>query len=83
MSELIAEHFVGREINVFGTTPSSGKENFLGGGYLRGVKEGLLLLSEQRDEPIDLVIMVSAVTVIALMKHEPDEPRVSPGTARC
>ena len=64
--------FVGQEVNIFGSRSCDEHENCLGGGFLVGIEEGYLLLSERSNEMADLAIALSEVAVIAVVKDRPE-----------
>lgn len=64
--------FVGQEINVFGPRSCEEHENCLGAGYLLGIEDGFLLLSERPDDTPDLAVSLQEVTVLAVVKDRPE-----------
>lgn len=75
----VLERFIGQEVNVFGPRSCEEHENCLGGGYLLGIEDGFLLLSERSGEAPDLAVSLNDVVVIAVVKDRPELTAVDGG----
>jgi len=70
---------MGQEINVFGPRSCEEHDNCLGGGFLIGIEDEVLLLSERPDEGPDLAVSLGEVVVIAVIKDRPELTAVDGG----
>jgi hypothetical protein len=75
----VLERFIGQEINVFGPRSCEEHDNCLGGGFLVGIEDGFLLLSERAQESPDLAVTLAEVVVIAVVKDRPELTAVDGG----
>jgi hypothetical protein len=75
----VLERFIGQEINVFGPRSCEEHDNCLGGGFLVGIEDGFLLLSERAQETPDLAVALGEVVVIAVVKDRPELTAVDGG----
>ena len=75
----VLERFIGQEINVFGPRSCEEHDNCLGGGFLVGIEDGFLLLSERPEEVPDLAVSLGEVVVIAVVKDRPELTAVDGG----
>ena len=75
----VLDRFIGQEINVFGPRATEEHDNCLGGGFLVGIEDGFMLLSERLGESPDLAVAVSEAVVIAVVKDRPELTAVDGG----